>query len=226
MNIPLRERNTQSSEFVSSSLIDLSSCSIGRCYCGNNIYSPGVLPSTSCQMPCGGLANETCGGPALLDVFNTTGIYSGPDPRTGRIGCFDISSLNGYTYASSLMSSGVCSSTCLARGFPFAGTFAGNTCKCGTSDVISKATLLDEKQCNKPCVGLSSGEICGGQGASVYNATIATASTIDRPSGNSSYVGCYNEGATRTLPAYSYNSNTLTNKECIASCGSLGFKYA
>lgn len=184
------------------------------------------MPATSCQMPCGGLANETCGGPALLDVYNTTGIYSGPDPKTGRIGCFDVSPLNGYTYASSLMSSAICSSTCLARGFPMAGTFAGNTCNCGTFDVISKATLFDEKQCNKPCVGLSSGEICGGQGASVYNATIAAASTTDKPSGNSSYVGCYNEGATRTLSAYSHNSNTLTNKECIASCGSLGFKYA
>jgi hypothetical protein len=92
--------------------------------------------------------------------------------------------------------------------------------------VISKATLFDENLCNKPCVGISTGEICGGQGATVYNATIAAASSTGISSGNSSYVGCYNEGAKRTLSAYSYNSNTLTNKECIASCGSLGFKYA
>ena len=202
-----------------------------RCYCGNNLYSPGVMPATSCNMPCSGAANETCGGPALLDVYNTTGSYSGPDPKTGRIGCFgDVSLMNGSTYASSLMSSSICASTCLKQGFAISGTFAGNTCRCGSPDVISKATLNDDGQCNSACAGVKTGEICGGLYAqTLYNASIAAGGSTGTASGNSSssnYVGCYNEGSTRTLSSYTYSSNSLTNKDCMASCGSLGFKYS
>ena len=190
------------------------------------------MPATSCNMACSGAANETCGGAGLLDVYNTTGSYLGPDSKTGRIGCFgDVSLLNGSSYASSLMSSSICASTCLRQGFAISGTFAGNTCRCGDADVVSKLTLNDDGQCNTACAGLKTGEICGGLYAqTLYNASIAASGSSGSSSGNSTsssnYLGCYNEGTTRTLSAYTYTSNSLTNKDCMASCGSLGFKYS
>jgi hypothetical protein len=189
------------------------------------------MPATSCNMPCAGATNETCGSSGLLDVYNTTGVYSGPDPKTGRIGCFgDVALMNGSTYASTLMSSSICAATCVRQGFPISGTFAGNTCRCGTADVVSKATLNDDGQCKTACAGVSTGEICGGLYAqSLSNASIAagpSSSSSGNSTSSSNYIGCYNEGSTRTLSGYSYSSNTLTNKDCMNSCGSLGFKYS
>lgn len=163
----------------------------------------------------------------MLDVYNTTGAYPGPDPVTGRIGCFgNVNLLSGYTYSSTLMSSAVCSTTCLGRGFALSATFAGNTCKCGTSDVVKNATLNDDGQCNSKCVGVTTGEICGGlYAAAVFDASTASKSAPSS-SNNSSYVGCFSEGTTKTLSSYTYSVNTLTNKDCIASCASLGYKYA
>lgn len=188
------------------------------------------MPATSCNMPCAGAANETCGSSGLLDIYNSTGVYAGPDPKTGRIGCFGDVSLTTNQYASTLMSSSVCAANCLKQGFPISGTFAGNTCRCGSADVISKATLNDDGQCKTVCAGVSTGEICGGLYAqTLYNASIAAGSSSSS-SGNSTsssnYLGCYNEGTTRTLSGYTYSNNGMTNKDCMNSCGSLGFKYS
>lgn len=178
-------------------------------------------------MPCVSSSNETCGGPGYLDIYNATGSYTGPDPTTGRIGCFgNVALLSGYTYSSTLMSSAVCSTTCLARGFALSGTSAGNTCRCGTSDVIKNATFNDDGQCNSKCAGVTTGELCGGlYAATIFDASIA-AKLSPSSSSNSSYVGCFTEGTTKTLSSYTYSVSTLTNKECISSCASLGYKYA
>lgn len=61
---------------------------------------------------------------------------------------------------------------------------------------------------------------------SLYDTKIAAANAGTGSSLQPGFLGCYNEGSSRVLSDYSYVSNTLTNKECIVSCGNLGFKYA
>lgn len=198
-----------------------------RCYCGNNLYSAGVLPALSCNMACKGAANETCGAGSILDVYNTTGVVTTADSKTGAYGCFgDYNALNGYKYTSSLMSASLCAQTCKSKGFALSATNSGNACICGDTSAITTLTLNGDSACNTKCAGTTKDEFCGGPYVvNLYDTNIAAASGSGS-GGQAGYLGCYNEGSSRTLSAYSYTSNALTNKECIVSCGNLGFKYA
>jgi hypothetical protein len=180
-------------------------------------------------MPCGGAANETCGAGSILDVYNTTGVVTTADSKTGSYGCFgDYGSLNGYKYTSSLMSAHLCAATCKGKGYALSATNSGSTCVCGDASALPTLTLNPDSSCNTKCAGTTSGEMCGGPYViNLYSTSIAADAA---PSGGSSaqpgYLGCYNEGSSRTLSSYTYSSNTLTNPQCIVSCGNLGFKYA
>lgn len=180
-------------------------------------------------MACGGAANETCGAGSILDVYNTTGVVTTPDSKTGALGCFgDYGNLNGYRYTSSLMSAHLCAATCKGKGYALSGTNSGSTCVCGDASALPTMTLNPDSACSTKCAGTTSGEQCGGPYViNLYDTSIAAAAA---PSGGSSsqpgFLGCYNEGSSRVLSSYTYSSNSLTNPQCIVSCGNLGFKYA
>ncbi|KAJ9110132.1 hypothetical protein QFC19_001803 [Naganishia cerealis] len=197
-------------------------------------FSSNSMTSALCRKACAIrgyaiAANETCGAGSILDVYNTSGIVTAPDAKTGALGCFsDFSSLSGYRYTSSLMSGALCAQTCKGKGFALSATTAGNTCLCGDAASKTQVTLNPDSACSTACAGTTTGEKCGsGNQANLYDTAIAAANAASPSfSGQPGYMGCYNEGSARTLASYTYNSNTLTNKECITSCGNLGFKYA
>lgn len=179
-------------------------------------------------MACAGAANETCGAGSVLDVYNTTGVVITPDSKTGAYGCFsDIGAIAGYKYASSLMSASLCATTCNSKGFALSGTTSGSSCVCGDASTLSTLKVEPDSICNSKCVGTTKNEFCGGPTmVSLYDTKIAVANAGTGPVAEPGFLGCYNEGSSRVLSGYSYVSNALTNKECIVSCGNLGFKYA
>ena len=60
-----------------------------------------------------------------MEVFNVTGLATGPD-STGYLGCYsDINTVQGYSFASSLMSPNLCMSQCKAQGLPYAAVWDG-----------------------------------------------------------------------------------------------------
>jgi hypothetical protein len=179
-------------------------------------------------MACKGAANETCGAGSILDVYNTTGVNVAPDAKTGSYGCFsEIGAINGYKYSSSLMSASLCASTCSGKGFALSGTTSGSSCVCGDASALTTLKVEPDSICNSKCVGTTKDEFCGGPTmVSLYDTKIAAANAGTGSNLAPGFLGCYNEGTSRTLSGYSYTSNSLTNKECIVSCGNLGFKYA
>ncbi|KAG8881117.1 hypothetical protein FRB97_000169 [Tulasnella sp. 331] len=156
--------------------------------------------------------------------------------------------LSGYTFTDNTMTNALCSATCAAKGYMYAGSEYSNECYCGNS--LGDATL--STWCNGPCAGDST-SICGGTyKLSVYKAsgpsttattktsvTTTTATTITTsaasasttaslPSnGTLSFVGCYTDQASpRTLPGYTFTDNTMTNALCAATCAAKGYMYA
>ena len=53
----------------------------GYCYCGQ-VPDPAAVPAptSSCNLPCPGATNETCGGNYRMSLYNTTCFGPGPMP--------------------------------------------------------------------------------------------------------------------------------------------------
>ncbi|KAJ7855535.1 hypothetical protein B0H13DRAFT_2577647 [Mycena leptocephala] len=130
-----------------------------QCFCASSIRS-GVTPGGTCNTVCGGGAG-TCGGVNAIDIYEAV---VGPcvTPWTYR-GCYsdNVSAriLNGYGGTFSTNSVASCQTTCLNRGYAYAGVEDGSQCFCASS-IGSSGTLQGETHCQTPCSG--GGGTCGG----------------------------------------------------------------
>ncbi|KAI1327871.1 WSC domain-containing protein [Xylariaceae sp. FL0255] len=143
--------------------------------------STAELDESQCSFPCTGNSSETCGGNTEVNIWmdptfeplgnQTTADYTyvgcwTDDSDQGRALFYSQDNLNATT-----MTTEACLASCLAGGYPFAGTEYASQCWCGV--VIGNGTALaaDQTTCNMPCNG-DSDEICGGPALlSLYVAT-------------------------------------------------------
>ncbi|CAO1615259.1 unnamed protein product [Parajaminaea phylloscopi] len=169
-----------------------------ECFCSN--IAPTKKTGATCNMPCSGNANETCGGSWSMSVFDNTAIAattsSTPGANYASLGCFADSTGNrtftAYSYANSTMTPQSCAATCSSKGHAYSGTEYGSECYCG--DYLPLAT---SNACNMACSG-NSATICGGSNAlTVYkDSTIASDAKPTCPNLPQGYAICkYVNGA-------------------------------
>lgn len=119
------------------------------------------VPDSSCQMPCTGASNETCGGISLLSVYKTSFSDQTPQANFAYLGCAGepakARALDNVIQITKLTQN-KCLVICAYGGFQYAGVEYGNECWCGNK--LSLNTQLNAT-CYFPCAGNSS-EICGG----------------------------------------------------------------
>ncbi|CAG8453624.1 9191_t:CDS:2, partial [Acaulospora colombiana] len=103
-----------------------------------------------------------------------------------------------------LMDPGLCNVYCASYLFTYAALTHGNQCRCGFQDALFNYTLINNKNCNIPCIGNSS-YLCGGEESyTVYKAMLdpnkipvsgmpsldEKIATINALKTNSDYLGC------------------------------------
>ncbi|KAI1502236.1 WSC domain-containing protein [Biscogniauxia marginata] len=142
----------------------------GVCYCGQTV-STALLDESQCSFACTGNSSQTCGGDTQVNVWMDPTFLELEDQTTDdyvSVGCWTDDSANGKALFyrqedldASTMTTETCLNSCLAGGFPFAGTEYGGECYCGV--VIGNGTELasDATTCNMPCNG-NSNQTCGG----------------------------------------------------------------
>ncbi|KAJ3017206.1 UNVERIFIED_CONTAM: hypothetical protein HDU68_011804 [Siphonaria sp. JEL0065] len=133
-----------------------------ECY-GASSYAYDPTPSTKCNMPCKGNADEICGGRDALSVYTfSTFHYSGcftdwaDHPRV----------LKNLIRQSDSMTIETCAELAADQGFSLFGLEYGREC---WADSMYQYYPSPTDTCNTPCKG-SKDEICGGAGAiAVYS---------------------------------------------------------
>jgi hypothetical protein len=152
----------------------------GECYCGNALHpSSSAAPLADCAMLCSGNANEFCGGPNRLTLYENMSIAPeepAPEPRQPAVagdfvflGCrteaTGVRALGDRATASAAMSNGACASFC--GDYQYFGTEYGAECYCGNA--LHETSLeVDEADCDMLCSGADD-EFCGnGNRLSVY----------------------------------------------------------
>ncbi|CAN0230057.1 unnamed protein product [Ectocarpus sp. 12 AP-2014] len=162
-------------------------------------------------MPCGGDADEICGGFYAMSVYENDvedveiddpsylGCYS--DPADSRVFVQEISSAS--------MTAEVCSEAC--AGSAYYGTQFSTECWCGAEGADYDAN--GEGVCDMPCGG-DADEICGGFYAmSVYENDVEDVE-IDDPS----YLGCYSDPADSRVFVQDISSDAMTAEICSEAC--------
>ncbi|TDL23452.1 hypothetical protein BD410DRAFT_838937 [Rickenella mellea] len=168
-----------------------------ECYCGTQISNYGAPATDGCTMACQGNANELCGGPNRLNVYNYTGtlsttpvttnpgnggagttvspVTSGLQTPWGYSGCY-VDNANGRILSVELpdnpsVTVESCIQSCSAQNFTVAGLEYSVQCFCD-NNVINGGTLLpNPSTCNMACGGNST-EACGGPNRmSIYSAS-------------------------------------------------------
>ncbi|KXJ97564.1 WSC domain-domain-containing protein [Microdochium bolleyi] len=143
----------------------------GECYCGNSIRND-KLSEDKCVFKCNGDSNQICGGDDAVSIytdptFNPISSVSVSDYQ--YVGCwtddaqaplgkavfYKQDQLDGDS-----LTNEKCLATCLAGGYPYAGTEWSRECYCGVT-VGDGTALTDESQCSKKCTGDDS-QTCGG----------------------------------------------------------------
>jgi len=191
-----------------------------------------------------GNSTEICGGPSRMTMFNYTLGWGPPTLPTGwsSIGCWtdagSTRALGSYSFTSSSMTRELCMSTCLAKGYAFAGAEYSTECYCANSFALSSTS--GATGCTMTCGGNTT-ETCGGPNRlTAYNYTlgIATTTTISAAAATStalnvavprgwSYNGCKTEATSmRALSSASPSSSSMTNEFCMTSCQKLGYTLA
>ena len=125
-------------------------------------------------MTCAGNANEVCGGPNLMSIYNTGTLvtYGPPSPVTSGLptgwsytGCFTDNKngrILGFTYgANSGMTVEKCIAGCSSAGYAIAGLEYMTECYCGNSIINGGALSSADSNCAQACGG-NPGEVCGG----------------------------------------------------------------
>ncbi|ORY19791.1 hypothetical protein BCR34DRAFT_595240 [Clohesyomyces aquaticus] len=177
----------------------------GECYCGNSFVNgggPAPDGNTGCNMPCNGNAQETCGGPNRLNVYqfgdgpissssiSVTATATGTTATSSTVptstslppgwsyqGCWvdgaDGRVMNNQRPDSSQSTVESCISTCSGLGYSVAGIEYGVQCFCDNF-LRMGATKASESDCSMACPG-NSAEKCGaGNRLSVYSNSTLT----------------------------------------------------
>ena len=155
-------------------------------------------------------------------------------PGWKDIGCIreSYTMLKGLTeFYDQSISQTTCENTCLKNGFNYAavGLTQGKYWKCLCGTGVEEQAQLWPQMCNSPCPGNSS-QVCGGDfsGYSVFYAPPGTT----QQSGNSSYLGCYQNPSTASQglegkATYTFSTNTMMTQEiCFQACADRGLGWA
>ncbi|KAF5334900.1 hypothetical protein D9611_010018 [Ephemerocybe angulata] len=241
-----------------------------ECFCGASPRAgAAVKPASDCAMPCAGNSAELCGSGNRLGLYSrppstSTTTTSTAAPTTTSVGgatwtyrgCFvdpgDKRVLYDGGFTSVLTNTiPQCLSTCLSKGYAFAGVEYGRECYCGT-EVRAGAQGSAEGQCSQACAGDSSQLCGGGNRIGVYSraltgttsTTTTTTSTISTTTSTTSTSttstatgaavtvtafnpkGCIAEGTTgtrRALTGPSYTRGDLTPQVCNSLCASYNY---
>ncbi|KAI0371431.1 WSC-domain-containing protein [Pilatotrama ljubarskyi] len=140
-----------------------------ECHCGTGLkQTPRSAPTTDCNMPCSGDADQSCGGSFRIQIYKSPAL---PGGGWALQGCFvdtPASSAFGdpvvhHTFATNLELIDQCIAVCQHIGYPFAGVENGEDCQCsfGFAPGVQQA---DESECSTLCP-LPPGdgqEFCGG----------------------------------------------------------------
>lgn len=89
-------------------------------------------------------------------------VYTGEGAATTYIGCYQdhsIRDLEGASFIAVDMTTDLCQTYCVKKGFKYAGIQFGSQCYCGNS--YGKYGSIDEAKCNSGCPGKQK-EKCGG----------------------------------------------------------------
>ncbi|GJE95267.1 copper radical oxidase [Phanerochaete sordida] len=149
------------------------------------------------------------------------------------IGCYIDGNPGGRTLSSATFTSTTsmtdesCISFCDQQNFVYAGTEFGQECYCGNT-FSNGGTNTTASDCNMPCTGDST-EICGaGNRLSVFWSGVPPPPPPETvPSvGQWESLGCYSDGATRTLPNQVNTDGPTTIESCTTACFTAGYPLA
>jgi hypothetical protein len=211
------------------------------CSCGNVISNNNVRSGSSvCTTRCPGNTNEFCGANYKLSIYNSSvssttpsssasasgssaAVPSASASGTTSRGCFsDLSTLSSGVYTSDYMTADQCVSYCKGQNFGFAGIVNGNTCRCGST---APAVNAGRASCTATCIS-NSKQSCGGSNtmdvwATTQSGFIDTFSAAGADS--TGYMGCWQDGSTRTLNGTGFSTSSMTPSSCSANCLAQGF---
>lgn len=208
-----------------------------ECWCATSITAESTKATEDkCGMSCPSGSGK-CGGSYAIDIYSLGATTSPSQPTSPSadtwtyLACYNDPDnarvLPSYHFDSDTLSVASCQSTCKNQGFTFAGVEYGRECWCASS-LANSATKAGEDKCSMTC---ASGEKCGGSYAiSVYS--IGTTPTEPTPTPTDPttpwvYDGCYNDpDGARVLPAYHFESDTLSVASCQSTCETRGFSIA
>ena len=136
-----------------------------QCFCGDDILASASTTAAG-NMACAGNSAQLCGGSGKINIFvnaNAAAISGAPSGWTVN-GCYPDSSsnraLDAYSFSSSSMTPALCTSTCLSKGYNYAGLEYGGECYCDTA-ITASLTAANSNNCEYICNGDSSSR-CGG----------------------------------------------------------------
>ncbi|KAJ9093587.1 hypothetical protein QFC20_007097 [Naganishia adeliensis] len=200
-------------------------------------------------MPCAGAADEQCGNgyksslyTSVSSVVKPLGCYVDSNPRI----------LPDYSFKSASMTPLLCQSTCMSKGYSFAGVSYGSECYCGSDAPVTTAKTSDA-DCQQKCAGSTA--TCGGawrtyvysigdtpvaapsaSTTAVKTTTPVTPSTTNQASTATTAapastglvaLGCYNDNGSNRLMSYSAaSSGSMTPSICQSTCQGKGYDYA
>ncbi|KFY46133.1 hypothetical protein V494_00591 [Pseudogymnoascus sp. VKM F-4513 (FW-928)] len=126
-----------------------------QCWCGYSVW--GSMTGSGCSSACPGNSGETCGGSDRINVMMR--------PQSRSIGCYS-DDVNNRTLRyqlaipneATLMTTELCRSTCLAKGFIYSGVEYGHQCFCDDELYGSGKPTTG---CTMACPG-GGDAICGG----------------------------------------------------------------
>ncbi|OCF56169.1 hypothetical protein L486_06110 [Kwoniella mangroviensis CBS 10435] len=213
-----------------------------ECYCGATLSNGAslTLPSTNCNMKCGG-NNAICGGPSALTLFvKDSALLAGlsSDLQSVKVtlpeGWVAASSvcvqegttgraLAGASYYDDNMTIGKCLAYCKTQGMQWAGIEYSRECYCG-NDLVNGASLDRIGTCDMSCPG-QLGTTCGGPSLlSLFkdSSLLYSLTTI----GNWEKQGCIQEVSGRALNAASLVTDDMTLEKCTSFCSASGFTFA
>jgi len=198
-----------------------------QCLCGDTITNPaGKQPVSQCNSPCPGDSAQFCGGGGRMDIYNSSAAPIVSSAVAGYVGCYnDLGKLNSFSFSSTKMSGKICKEHCKFRGYAYAGTDSGKTCRCGNTALTS---LVAASACNMNCASTTTNETCGSFIAgSVYSTAQTSATALnDYDVGPSGSVGCFVQGSGLLSTTMKWNTNINTPTVCVAGCGQLGYDKA
>eukprot|EP01060_Flectonema_neradi_P026543 TRINITY_DN3558_c0_g1_i2.p1 TRINITY_DN3558_c0_g1~~TRINITY_DN3558_c0_g1_i2.p1 ORF type:complete len:566 (+),score=98.19 TRINITY_DN3558_c0_g1_i2:50-1699(+) len=201
------------------------------CLCGNGFGKYGK--STSCNMPCPGAQQETCGGEWAVSVYAVSNPSDSPPPPKATVAPAPTplpteSELRGYEYVGCFSDSGnrviehlvnddfmtieKCQEHCsTVSDSNYFALEASTWCGCGND----YGRYGRSEYCNEQCAG-NSNEICGGPFAmSVFrNVPNPTPTTNDN---KFDYIGCYVDTPDRSMDILTQlpqNSKDVCGKHC------------